>query len=286
MDADSLRSRFRVLVPIYLGPIHVLACAWWAVGTWQLPDFWSPAFRPATPGSPAAFTISSWSGHSVVAPFDARAYGHELARHWVGLFPGARASAHTGSAVTRASLSVCRTIENGTEHAPCLCAGMATCSKTKCLLPEAACGGCAAYGLPNVYRDATIWEQYLVSVYWCARFLRTGHCSVMTYMQLPAASARVPARSGVASLTRLSPWTACVRTYQASAVSRRQPVRHGCCCAKTCMYAFALYPPPCRVALQCIAPIQSFCGARACVPCGARHKCAKGPIAAAARAGA
>ena len=27
----------------------------------------------------------------------------------------------------------------------------------------------AAYGLPNVYQSATVWEQYLVSVYWCAR---------------------------------------------------------------------------------------------------------------------
>jgi len=104
MDADSLRSRFRVLVPIYLGPIHVLACAWWAVGTWQLPDFWSPAFRPATPGSPAAFTIASWSGHSVVAPFDARAYGRELARHWVGLVPGARARAARPAARGSASI--------------------------------------------------------------------------------------------------------------------------------------------------------------------------------------
>lgn len=27
MDADTLRSRICVLVPIYLGPIHVLTCA-------------------------------------------------------------------------------------------------------------------------------------------------------------------------------------------------------------------------------------------------------------------
>lgn len=35
------------------------------------------------------------------------------------------------------------------------------------------CCGCAAYGLPNVYQSATVWEQYLVSVYWCA--LRLCH---------------------------------------------------------------------------------------------------------------
>jgi hypothetical protein len=130
MDADSLRSRFRVLVPIYLGPIHVLACAWWAVGTWQLPDFWSPAFRPATPGSPAAFTIASWSGHSVVAPFDARAYGRELARHWVGLFPGARAPAGAGRCRdSSVAVSVPDVFTYGTEHEHCLC-GMATCFGT------------------------------------------------------------------------------------------------------------------------------------------------------------
>ncbi|KAK9831937.1 hypothetical protein WJX81_001333 [Elliptochloris bilobata] len=118
MDADSLRSRFRVLVPIYLGPIHILACAWWAVGTWDLPDFWSPAFHPGSPGVPATITIASWSGHSVVAAFNATAYAAQLAQHWVGLYP--------------------------------------------------------AYGLPNVYQEATIWEQYLVSVYWCVSTLTTN----------------------------------------------------------------------------------------------------------------
>ena len=89
MDADSLRSRFRVLVPIYLGPIHVLACAWWAVGTWQLPNFWSPSFHPATPSAPASITIASWSGHSVVTAFNATAYNSDLLKHWVGWYPGA-----------------------------------------------------------------------------------------------------------------------------------------------------------------------------------------------------
>lgn len=88
MDADSLRSRFRVLVPIYLGPIHILACAWWAVGTWSLPNFWSPAFHAGAPGVPASVTIASWSGHSVVQAFNATAYAEQLAQHWVGLFPG------------------------------------------------------------------------------------------------------------------------------------------------------------------------------------------------------
>ena len=88
MDADSLRSRFRVLVPIYLGPIHVLACAWWAVGTWQLPNFWSPSFHLATPSAPASITIASWSGHSVVTAFNATAYNADLLKHWVGWYPG------------------------------------------------------------------------------------------------------------------------------------------------------------------------------------------------------
>ena len=89
MDADSLRSRFRVLVPIYLGPIHVLACAWWAVGTWQLPNFWSPSFHAATASAPASITIASWSGHSVVTAFNATAYNSDLLKHWVGWYPGA-----------------------------------------------------------------------------------------------------------------------------------------------------------------------------------------------------
>ena len=37
IDADSIRSRFRFLIPIMLGACHVMACVLWYVGTYKLP---------------------------------------------------------------------------------------------------------------------------------------------------------------------------------------------------------------------------------------------------------
>lgn len=37
IDADSIRSRFRFLIPIMLGACHVMACILWYVGTYNLP---------------------------------------------------------------------------------------------------------------------------------------------------------------------------------------------------------------------------------------------------------
>ena len=37
IDADSIRSRFRFLIPIMLGACHVMACVLWYVGTYNLP---------------------------------------------------------------------------------------------------------------------------------------------------------------------------------------------------------------------------------------------------------
>lgn len=38
IDADSIRSRFRFLIPIMLGACHVMACVLWYVGTYKLPS--------------------------------------------------------------------------------------------------------------------------------------------------------------------------------------------------------------------------------------------------------
>lgn len=38
IDADSIRSRFRFLIPIMLGACHVMACVLWYVGTYKLPE--------------------------------------------------------------------------------------------------------------------------------------------------------------------------------------------------------------------------------------------------------
>ena len=37
IDADSIRSRFRFLIPIMLGACHIMACVLWYVGTYNLP---------------------------------------------------------------------------------------------------------------------------------------------------------------------------------------------------------------------------------------------------------
>lgn len=59
---------------------------------------------------------------------------------------------------------------------------------TCCCEPFARCGY-AAYGLPNVYQSATVWEQYLVSVYWCAMRLCHGTRAVLEpQLSSPSAS--------------------------------------------------------------------------------------------------
>ena len=76
IDADSIRSRFRFLIPIMLGACHVMACVLWYVGTYNL---------PLTNGM---CTPVDMSGVSVSPNATCQEYNDRLSRHWLSGYSG------------------------------------------------------------------------------------------------------------------------------------------------------------------------------------------------------
>lgn len=76
IDADSIRSRFRFLIPIMLGACHVMACVLWYVGTYNL---------PLTNG----MCMPSDTDSDVVNPdVICQEYDDKLSRHWLSGYSG------------------------------------------------------------------------------------------------------------------------------------------------------------------------------------------------------
>lgn len=76
IDADSIRSRFRFLIPIMLGACHVMACVLWYVGTYNL---------PLTNGM---CTPSDMDSDAVNPDSICQEYGDKLSRHWLSGYSG------------------------------------------------------------------------------------------------------------------------------------------------------------------------------------------------------
>ena len=76
IDADSIRSRFRFLIPIMLGACHVMACLLWYVGTYNL---------PLTNGM---CTPSDMDSNAVDLDPTCQDYDDRLSRHWLSGYSG------------------------------------------------------------------------------------------------------------------------------------------------------------------------------------------------------
>lgn len=71
IDADSILSRFRFLVPIMLGACHVMACVLWYVGTYNLPPIWREAQYQRDADTDMLM-----------------AYNATVSNHWLGYYSG------------------------------------------------------------------------------------------------------------------------------------------------------------------------------------------------------
>lgn len=71
IDADSILSRFRFLVPIMLGACHIMACVLWYVGTYNLPPIWREANYSANMDAERI-----------------QAYNATVQNHWLGYYSG------------------------------------------------------------------------------------------------------------------------------------------------------------------------------------------------------
>ena len=75
IDADSIWSRFRFLVPIMLGACHIMACMLWYVGTYNLPPTWTEqAYMDRSDSASTAH------------------YTALLQNHWLGSYAGQQAA--------------------------------------------------------------------------------------------------------------------------------------------------------------------------------------------------
>ena len=80
MDADSISSRFRILIPIILSVCHVLACVWWYLGTAQLPPIWETNMGQ---GNGTSFNITVYEIAVCACPLHAR--GHDAGTCGAGM---------------------------------------------------------------------------------------------------------------------------------------------------------------------------------------------------------
>lgn len=76
IDADSIRSRFRFLIPIMLGACHVMACVLWYVGTYNLPLTNGMCSPPDT------------DSDTVNPDPTCQDYDDRLSRHWLSGYSG------------------------------------------------------------------------------------------------------------------------------------------------------------------------------------------------------
>ncbi|KAK9811376.1 hypothetical protein WJX72_002779 [[Myrmecia] bisecta] len=88
IDADSMSSRLRVLAPIILGCTHLLACCWWYLGTYSLPNIWDQAYHTTTNGTITNKTVAQFATVTIVEKFNMTAYEQQLRAHWIGNYEG------------------------------------------------------------------------------------------------------------------------------------------------------------------------------------------------------
>ena len=92
LDADSISSRFRFLVPIMLGVSHIMACILWDVGTAGLPDIFTAntylVLDNGTYVDADNNTIPTplFVAHNISYPV----YEYDLMQHWLGAYGGGR----------------------------------------------------------------------------------------------------------------------------------------------------------------------------------------------------